>query len=274
MNQNDNLNAFVRWVKSKPKTNMGFLPLTHVTKAIRLEKILSGEITLETKNCPVFEEDLLYTFYGRVGYRVTGDGVIKNEALSPVCFVMNGELIKHAYDVFPFDTGAYEKRMYKHHFGDDLDKEDYSIKGDVELPNQLIQCLYGTLSKYFDGDARVVPARQDVAKTSEMSAGLYIDLVKSEGRNEPDDRVGSIEVLLSKNVELKNSLKCIILPDAFKKTDDDGDWLRTLRDLGCEIRYYAFVPGKGPEHYHAHLESELRKYFTDHGHILDVSNDP
>lgn len=264
----ETLNAFSRWLKEKERTSFGYLPLTHVTKAIRLEKIVNGRV-LNPTMCANFEKDLLYAFYGRAAYRVGGDGTIRNEALSPVCMVLNGELIERAYGVYPFDTGAYKNRMYKHHMGNELDLEDYAIGSDNELPNQLIQALYKNVGKYFDADNRVLPERTELAKASDMSAGVYLDLIKSVGRNEPDDRVGSIEVLLQEGVKLSEHLQCIILPDAFNVESDDGDWLENLRSMRCQVRFYKYVPGKGPEYYHCHLEAELRKFFIERKFIAE-----
>jgi len=265
------LNAFSRWLSKKERTSFGYLPLTHVTKAINLEKIVNGQ-TLNPSKCKNFQTELLYTFYGRAAYRVGGDGAIRNEALSPVCMVFNGELIERSHDVFPFDTGAYKNRMYKHHLGDELNLKDYAIGDNVELPNQLIQTLYSGVDKYFDADSRVLPERLEITQPSDMSAGVYLDLVKSVGRNEPDDRVGSIEVLLSDSVKLADHLRCIILPDAFD-IEDDGDWLKKLRLMGCQIRFYKYVPGKDPEYYHCHLEAELRKFFIENNHISEQKNE-
>lgn len=268
-NEDEPLNAFSKWLKTKERTTFGYLPLTHVTKAINLEKIIVGK-WLKPTHCPNFDEDILYTFYGRAAYRVAGDGVIRNESLSPVCLVFNGELIKRAKNIFPFDTGAYKNRMYKHHFGDELKLDDYSIGTDIELPNQLIQSLYKTVGNYFDADTRIVPPRTEVTRKSDMSAGLYLDLIKSEGRNEPDDRVGSIEVLLQDAVKVADHLRCIILPDAFDVESDDGEWLELIRAMGCQIRFYKYVPGKGPDYYHCHLETELRKFFIEQGHVQEA----
>jgi hypothetical protein len=46
----------------------GLLPLVHITRAYAFDTILDGD-TLEPKPCDIFNEKLIYLFYGRPAYR-------------------------------------------------------------------------------------------------------------------------------------------------------------------------------------------------------------
>jgi hypothetical protein len=119
---------FREWVDKQLNPNWPPMPLTHITKALTAADIAkSGYVDLV--NCDVFEKPLAYFFYGRPAYRVSGDGAIKIEAACPCCFIFNAKLIDKAEAIFAFDTGAFDKRLYKHMLTDEMAVEDLAFRG-------------------------------------------------------------------------------------------------------------------------------------------------
>lgn len=86
------------------------LPASHLRDARDLGPVLdAGELPLW--HCNVFDEDLVYLFYGGVFYRRFAMPT-KNAALLPIAFLFAPCVLKSVERYYPFDTGAAEKRLY------------------------------------------------------------------------------------------------------------------------------------------------------------------
>ncbi len=108
------------------------MPLTHITKGIGAQDIATAGV-VGARHCGVFEEPLAYFFYGRPAYRVSDDGAVKVEAACPYCFVFNAALIDKAKAIFAFDTGAFDKRLYKHILQEEMNVWPAPGSEDTEL---------------------------------------------------------------------------------------------------------------------------------------------
>jgi len=236
------------------------MPLTHVTSAISGEDIVRHGM-IDPKPCAVFNEKLAYFFYGRPAYRIGAEGAVKVEAACPFCFIFDASLIKRAKSIYAFDTGAFSNRMYKHAFVDEMDILDFSLEKDNERPNRLIHAVFKTKRTYFDGDISKALSPEDGAKAWEFHARAYLELINSKGRNEPDDRICSIEVVLGEPVALNHDLKAVVVPHTLWDTDSRAPWLEKLEEAGVVISPYLFVPGRHPEHYHAMMEVAVRELY-------------
>jgi hypothetical protein len=261
-NSGDGRPDFRDWVDKQPNPGWPPMPLTHITKALVAADIAkSGHVDLI--KCDVFEEPLAYFFYGRPAYRVSGDGAIKIEAACPCCFIFDAKLVEKAEAIFAFDTGAFSKRMYKHMLTDEMKIEDFSLGKDASRPNKLIMRAFGSRLAYFQGNIYAIPDPTTVTKAFEFHARSYLNLLASPGRNEPDDRICSIEVVLAEKVSLKDSLLAIIVPHTL--WDDDAPWLKDLQRAGAIIQPYNFVPGRHPDYYQAQLEAAAKDLYQKWG---------
>src|SRR5437870_4638376 len=106
---------------------------------------------------------------------------------------------------------------------------------------------------YLDGDITKIVAPDQGAEAWDFHARAYLHLLASPGRNKPDDRICSIEVVFGEAVPLIGNLKAVVVPHTLWDKAKRAPWLDKLRDSGVEIVPYIFVPGRHPEHYHAHL---------------------
>jgi hypothetical protein len=240
------------------------MPLTHITKGIGAEDISrSGGVS--PTDCKVFGEPLAYFFYGRPAYRIGGDGAVKVEAACPYCFIFNAALIEKAKAIFAFDTGAFDNRLYKHILMEEMDIEDFSLEQDYRRPNLIVSSLFGSRKTYFDGDVTKIRDADKLAEAWEFHARAYLHLLSSPGRNEPDDRICSIEVLFGEPVPLKGNLLAVIVPHTVWTDEKHAPWLDKLKAEGVAIAPYLFVPGRHPEHYHALLETAVRDLYESWG---------
>jgi hypothetical protein len=256
--------SFRDWVDKQPAPNWTLMPLTHITKGVGAEDIIrTGSVA--TSEGGAFKQPLAYFFYGRPAYRISGDGAVKVEAACPYCFIFDFALIHKADNIHAFDTGAFANRMYKHVLMNEMKVEDFSLECDATRPNRIIARVFSSQRAYFDGDlTKIVPPDQ-ATEPWEFHARAYLQLLVSPGRNEPDDRICSIEVVFGEVVPLVGNLKAMIIPHTLWDNDRRAPWLVALHEKGIEMVPYIFVPGRHPEHYHAHLETAVKDLYERWG---------
>lgn len=256
--------GFREWVDQQRDPGWGLMPLTHISKGITAEDIIrAGKI--RASQCDVFNKAVAYFFYGRPAYRVSGDDVIKVEGACPFCFVFSDQLIKEATSIYAFDTGAYHRRMYKHILLDEMDVEDFSLELDHTRPNKLIAKVFRSKEAYFSGDTTGAITQEDGAEAWQFHARAYLQLLTSRGRNEPDDRICSIEILFGEDVPIAGNLLAVVVPHTMWSSGKKAPWLETVSASGVEIVPYLFIPNRHPEHYHAILEGEVRGLYQRRG---------
>lgn len=236
------------------------LPLTHITKALVAEDIITRD-RVEPGAPDKLGGSFAYFFYGRPAYRATCDDVIKLEAACPYCFILDKELVRRAHDIFAFDTGAFNARLYKHVLIDEMSITDFSLERDVSRPNKLILAAFGDIVNYFDGNRSELVDPEVGAEPWEMEGRAYLYLLASPGRNEPDDRICSIEVVFADPVPVSSHLKAIVVPHTHWGNKSKAPWLQVLSRAGVEVVPYNFVPGRHPEHYQTLVELSVRDLF-------------
>ena len=120
---------------------------------------------------------------------------------------------------------------------------------------------------YFDGDLSKVASADLITKPFEFHARAYLHLLASPGRNEPDDRICSIEVIFGEPVPLRGNLLAVVVPHTVWQQGQRAPWLEKLQTEGVAIAPYTFVPGRHPEHYHALLEAAVRDLYKGWGSL-------
>jgi hypothetical protein len=251
---------FRAWVDAQSAPGWGLMPLTHIAKGLGAEDIIrDGRLKAQKRRAS--KESYAYLFYGRPGYRVGGDGPIRVEAACPYCFIFSEAVIKNAREIFPFDTGAFNNRMYKHALLDEMQVEDFSLGADSSRPNKIIAKVFSSRRTYFDADTTKMVEPEVAAQPWEFLPRAYLNLLASRGRNEPDDRICSIEIVFGQDIPLKGNLRAVVVPHTIWGTGQSAPWLQRLNREGIEIAPYNFIPNRNPEYYHALLESAVRDLF-------------
>ena len=239
------------------------LPLTHITGGLETEDIiLSGEIA--PTDCKVLKDRVAYLFYGRPAYRLSQSSVVKLEETCPYCFVFSEDVVRKADKIFAFDTGAMGGGFYKHVISEKMDIQDFSLEGDLTRPGKLIAATFKTLENYLWGDTGKVARAEDASDPGEFHARAYLGLLNSKGRNEPDDRVGALEVTFRDAVSIAD-LKAIVVPHTLWSGAVKTPWLKLLADRGVAVRPYKFIPGRHPEYYHALMEHAVMDLYEAWG---------
>lgn len=254
--------GFTTWIDQWPDPAWGLMPLTHITGGVGADDIVASQ-KIQAHHCEVFHQPRAYLFYGRPAYRLPGEGAIRLEAACPFCFILDGDIAKNATDIFAFDTGAFAKRLYKHALTDEMNLDDFSLEKDVSRLNRLISRVFGTMGAYFDGDFSKVGSPDSGSEAWEFLPRAYLHLLTSPGRNEPDDRICSIEVAFAYDVPLFPASKAAIVPHTLWDGPKKAPWLLELDAKGIAVRPYLYVQGRHPEHYHALLEAAVRDLYKE-----------
>ena len=258
--------SFRKWIDSMNDPGWALMPLTHITTGITAQDIIElGRI--EPTNDTVFDVPVAYFFYGRPAYRISDGNTVRAEVFCPYCFIFSAALIRKASAIYAFDTGALAKSMYQHIFSNQMQIADFSLEQDVTRPNRLISRVFTSMKNYFNGDLNAIGAPDELAKAHEFHARAYLQLLKDPTRNELDDRICTIEVVLSGSVPLAGHLQAIIVPHTLWDDKNHAPWLASLSDDGVRVVPYMFVPGRHPEHYHAVMETIISRLYED-WHIL------
>jgi len=160
-----------------------------------------------------------------------------------------------AEGAYAFDTGAFNARLYSHVFSEDFRAEDYRLEPNSETLHKLIKATFGEIEFYLDADRSQLIPPEEGAEPWEMHARAYLELLASPGRNEPDDRICTIEVVFKDTIPLDGSLLAVIVPHTVWNDHKKSPLLRSLHSNGVEICPYKFVPGRHPEHYQTLVES-------------------
>jgi hypothetical protein len=258
--------GFKNWLERQIQVEGKRLPLTHIAKAIIAEDIIRhGKV--KPSMCEVFKKPISYFFYGRPAYRVSGDGAIKTEAACPICFVFRPEAFEAASSMYPFDTGAFARRMYKTFILEEMELSDFQLDPAKHDPNVLISLLFKRAADYVKGDTTNLKGGEQIAETWEFHAKAFVDLVSSKGRNEPDDRIFSIELQLEQELSLSGNLRAVVVPHTLWSTASATPWIKSLHENGVEIETYTFIPNKHPEHFQGLIEAVVISLYEKWGVI-------
>jgi hypothetical protein len=258
--------GFRNWADRQPDPGWGLMPITHITGGVSAEDIVQGgEVSLE--ECDIFKADLAYFFYGRPAYRIRDGSVVKTEVACPYCFVFTPEVVHLAREIYPFDTGAFAGRMYTGYVDDRMRKEDFSLNQEVDRVNKVIAALFSSRTDYMKGVTSESAVAGTLAEPWEFHARAYIELLTSRGRNEPDDRLCAVEIILDQPLPLEDYLKAVVVPHTIWGNARKAPWLRDLDTSGVHISTYDFVPGRHQEYYHAQLERAVTQIYLDWGAV-------
>ncbi|WP_156385657.1 hypothetical protein [Devosia sp. Root685] len=192
----------------------------HTTDSYRFaEVLLSGE--LKPTPCAVFGENLLYLFLGRPAYKTRKQS---NDNLTfdlPVAIILNSNTdIGTPARVYPFDSGAFERGLYKTYFHDETILEDFELFSEQISSDKYISHFYSTKREYFGGTSRKnveLPFDGFEARGLHEMARAIAD--PGVDRDLPaDERSSSVELQTRNAVSLSGNTLAVILPQQYLDT--------------------------------------------------------
>jgi hypothetical protein len=143
------LNSFVQ----NNEAAAGKLPFVHITRAYAFDEMIGGD-TLEPKHCNVFNEPLIYLFYGRPAYRAKDGNNARLEFEWPIVFLFDPEKISNLRRLFPFDTGAFTSKMYSDFFDKSSKLEHFQLEASLESARKFVGTFYIDHKEYYTGLTR------------------------------------------------------------------------------------------------------------------------
>lgn len=258
---------FAQWVdRHEQPEGWALLPLTHITRGLTADDVLRSG-TVQPNHCDVLNESYAFFFYGRPAYRVGNSEVVKLEVACPYCFLFHPRLLKRANKFYAFDTGAFGNRLFDHVVDEDFEVQDFALSNQPDRLNKLITAAFGERSDYLRGDRTKVRLPEDAAMSHEHAARTYLELLRSPGRNEPDDRVCSLEIVFADPVSLEGDLLAIIAPHTICESAASNPLMQDILTAGVELVPYDFIPNRHPEHYHTLLEIQVIEYYRRKGFL-------
>ncbi|VVQ17845.1 hypothetical protein PS934_04554 [Pseudomonas fluorescens] len=235
------------------------MPLVHICDCYALRGILSSKAIKPTM-CPVFNEELLYFFYGRPSYRINDGGLsFGSKSMFPVCFIINPAYAVDIKRIFPFDTGAYYAGLYKDHVHKSAACDDYMFDSTYEFIQKYVSMFYGTNTNYYNGTATIALDKLPVMGFEFQS--LH-SLITQQGACVVDDRSYTIEIQCSGETNISNgSVIAVVLPDDIMSDEVLSSF---LYDNDIEPITYKSARG-APSHITPLIIDLVRNYYEQEG---------
>lgn len=204
--------AFAQFVESQAAAPGGPLPLAHTTDAWRFRFLLQQPV-LRTERCLVYEEDLLYFFYGKPAYRPHyGVDPTTLPAYLPVSFVLAPMIAPQPIRIMPFDSGAMSTGQFGSFFHPGMQRGDFDLGSRLENADRLIGFFFGTAQAYYVGTAKkgaIIPPLQ-------FEAIHYFSLITYDAISTFDERRSAIEVQFNTSIDLVSQrVLAVALPGSF-----------------------------------------------------------
>ena len=246
----------------KQAISPGELPMVHTTKYYRLPAIQTSNM-LHAATCKVFNEPLLYFFYGRPAYR--DDSLItptRDVGFYPICFVFRGGTIgAKAKRVYPFDTGAGQSGLYEPAIKRSVALSDYQLLTAVESAKKVVGGFFDTNEKYLSND----PKSGLVFSSTEAQAQSYYELITGGGDPECDDRYSAVEIQVGSSIDIRDGIIAVVLPTCFL---DDASLAETiLKRWRAEPLTYDAVIGMRPLEYHGAIRLLIQQFYLRQGFV-------
>jgi hypothetical protein len=236
------------------------LPVTHVTDAYIVQKLTQSNSLLPS-NCPVFDEPLLYFFYGRPSYRANSNSSNTSSTfMAPVCLIFNNSLLEHAYRIYPFDTGAYQAGLFTRFLHPLMKLDDFELSLNSLSPAKLVSIFYENNTGYYDANPKP-KSNNATAFPFEMDA--YSALIGYTSAEKFDDRNSTVEIQVRKPVSIDSlNLKAAVVPSSLA---DKSYFRAALRIWGADLVVYSWTNRMKPNEYTSQIFNLVRDYLQSEG---------
>ena len=239
------------------------LPLVHTTRCEVLPHIVANHELRSVRRCDVFNEHLIYLFYGRPAYQHTlGSKPTGNLDLCPVAFVFKPHTIGHlAKRVFACDSGGVQNGYFEDYLHP-ADRDEMQLETTIDSARKLIPLVFGDNSQYFLGKAKGAPPSSFVPGTA--AARFHALLMDTETVG-GDDRRSAIEVQMDSPVALDHHLLYVVLPkDKLNEARTREVIIQTWQadPIGYDVYW-----GRPPLEYRTAISNALMERFRQGGRL-------
>jgi hypothetical protein len=206
------------------------LPLLHSTRAYHLRAIKTDNKLIATK-CAFFKPDKLnYFFVGRPAYKYSSDDSEAERWELPCCFIFDFATVKNVKRIFPFDSGAYKKKLYPS-FINGMPIEHFEASAAPDAAQRIIGAFFGDTKSYFHLNAKdkkpFMAEFSPGAFDAELEALHRLSIEKSPATF--DDRRFTIEVQTTNDLDLTvDKPLAVVAPAPYF---DDADFLNHVENV-------------------------------------------
>jgi len=205
-------NRFSKYV-SKAKQCLPALPLTHTCDGHGFRAIVTA-CQISTMQCKLFDEALVYFFYGRPAYRPKSWKKENAPAVlpfMPCSIVLKPDALEIPKRIAPFDTGAWREGLFQQYMHPEMKIEDFLLNPSMDTPTRVVWRFFKSNNNYYYAkphSIRIPPI--------EFEAQSYYDLIKHRATLALDDRGSAIEIQIDHSLPLtSDNLLYLVLPKVF-----------------------------------------------------------
>lgn len=221
----------------------------HTTDGYGLRSMIESG-TIRPNRCPVFNENLIYAFYGRPAYRSRHDGSIGISARAPVIVIFSPDLAVRGTRLYPFDTGAFAAGRYKRRLHSSTTVADFMLPATTEAARKHVSAFFHSNENYL----KASPGTPGVAFHGEFEVEQLVHIFSDLDTNEADARRLAMELQIDTAIPLDRTIvDSLVLPSELQ----DAPWLQVfLGGFGAGIRIvpYDLQPNRRLEEYQMLLE--------------------
>lgn len=266
----DRPNNFTEYILKTIPSNERPLPLTYTTDGYGFREFLEDQ-KLKPGPCNVFNEELLYLFYGRPAYRVGSEvEPTKFNFFFPVCILLNPECIKVVKRLYPFDSGAFATNLYSEYMHKNFNLDNFLVNPNPNAPGQIPfpETPAHIISSFFDNNRNYYDdnIRESVGFGSlDFEAQSYYELIKSKRQSIFDDRRSAIEIQTDEIIPLSSDTVCaVVLPQAFM--DDEKIKATIVGNWNAKLLTYPSYRSE-PAFFIPFIMDNVRNFLQDEGLI-------
>ena len=235
------------------------LPLVHTTDWYEFQR-MKGAGGMHPTLCDVYDEDLLYFFYGRPSFRkhMTVDSV-SLRSLHLVSLVFDASTLPPPKRVLPFDSGAFDAGLYRADLHPDMALTHFELAPSIQSVAQAVGTFYGTNLHYFRSQLRA-----DLkVECDQLEAESFVSIIAAIKQSVADDRRSAIEVQIAEVVEFARAkVLAVILPEQLLDHAPTEDYIRL--GLSAEPIGY-FCPHARPSEDARVIMSEASRFYRSKG---------
>lgn len=189
------------------------LPFMHSCEGYNGKKIIEGN-ELQATHCKVFDEELLYFFYGKPSYPVGEKNENKrtDDLYCPVCFVVDPKKVS-IFRIFPFDSGAFEGKRYMDFLHRGMKIEDFELENSIDS-------ILAYISVVFDNNKNYIYGISCKHESDYIEIDSFLNLLNAKGAFDIDERANTVEIISKENINIKDVVECIILPKSLMKRNE------------------------------------------------------
>jgi hypothetical protein len=200
-------------------------------------------------------------FYGRPAYK---SGILKSNGLNsllPVSFIIKSDAINLIKRIAPFDTGAFNGDLFRRHLHPKMKVNQFFLTPEKKAIAKTIGYFFQDNSQYFSGK----PKPDIELDKMDFELESYYLIIEDKTISKADDRKSTIEVQLTKEIELSDStIEAIILPECLLSCPIIEDIIRN--EIRAElIPYESYcIPTLG---YYSEILRSTKQYLQEKDYL-------